>query len=126
MLTVVLVVSSLNNPTAMKKIFVTSHDKDWLFLVNKSLEQAGYEVHFVEQGATPQKESPDVYIIDTMSKEEISNCKYLNFGSSHTTVPVVIASADHSIKRSALNSGANNFLKKPFSTVNLISVIEKL
>ena len=110
----------------MKKVFVTSHDKDWLFLINKSLEQAGYEVHFLEEGAAAQKESPDVYIIDTMSTEEIQNCKYLNFQSAHTTVPVVITSADYTMKRKAMNSGANNFLRKPFSTNNLISVIEKL
>jgi DNA-binding response OmpR family regulator len=110
----------------MKKVFVASEDKDWLFLINKSLEQAGYEVHFVDESESLQKESPDVYIIDTMSSDVISNCKYLNFQSSHSTVPVVITSADHSIKKKALNSGANNFLKKPFATNNLISVIEKL
>ena len=110
----------------MKKVFVTSHDKDWLFLINKSLEQAGYEVHFVEEGESPRKESPDVYLIDTMSSEEISNCKYLNFQSTHTPVPVVIASADYTIKKKAMNSGANNFLKKPFATNSLISLIEKL
>lgn len=110
----------------MKKVFVESQDKDWLFLINRSLEQAGFEVHFVDEGESLQKESPDVYIIDTMSADEISNCKYLNFQSSEPAVPVVIASADYSIKKKALNSGANNFLKKPFPTNNLISLIEKL
>jgi DNA-binding NtrC family response regulator len=110
----------------MKKIFVTSQDKDWLFLINRSLEQAGYEVHFVEQCESLQKESPDVYIIDTMSTEEITSCKYLNFQSAQSTIPVVITSADYTIKKKALSSGANNFLKKPFATNNLISLIEKL
>ena len=110
----------------MKKVFVESQDKDWRFLINKSLKQAGYEVHFVDENESMQKESPDVYIIDTMSAEEISNCKYLNFHSTESTVPVVIASADYSMKKKALNSGANNFLKKPFPTHNLISLIEKL
>lgn len=110
----------------MKKIFVESQDKDWLFLINRSLEQAGYEVHFVDENETQQKESPDVYIIDTMSGDEISNCKYLNFESSQSSIPVVITSADYSIRKKALNSGANNFLKKPFATNNLISLIEKL
>jgi DNA-binding NtrC family response regulator len=110
----------------MKKVFVTSQDKDWLFLINKSLEQAGYEVHFVDESESVQKESPDVYIIDTMSTDEISNCKYLNFEGHASTIPVVITSADHSIRKKAMNCGANNFLKKPFATTNLISLIKKL
>lgn len=110
----------------MKKVFVESQDKDWLFLVNKSLEQAGYEVYFVDENESAQKESPDVYIIDTMSADEISNCKYLNFQSAEPTIPVLITSADYTIKKKAMNSGANNFLKKPFATTNLISIIEKM
>lgn len=106
----------------MKRVFVTSHDQDWLFLIDKSLKQAGYEVHFVEQGESDRKESPDVYIIDTMSNEEISNCKYLNF---HLT-QVVITSADYSIKKKAMDCGVNKFLRKPFATHNLISLIEKM
>jgi DNA-binding response OmpR family regulator len=110
----------------MKKVFVTSHDKDWLFLVNKSLAQAGYEVHFVDNDHCEDQGSPDVYIIDTMSSEEISNCHYLNYNATHASVPVLITSADYSIKKKALNSGANQFLKKPFATTNLISLIEKM
>ncbi len=110
----------------MKKIFVSSHDQDWLFLINKSLGQAGYEVHFVNEEDCEHKENPDVYIIDTMSSDEISNCPYLNFQSYHASVPVLITSADYSIRKKALNSGANEFLKKPFATDNLISLIEKL
>lgn len=106
----------------MKKVFVTSPDQDWLFLIDRSLKQAGYEVHFVEQGESDQKESPDVYIIDTMSNDEISNCKYLNFQSTQ----VVITSADYSIRKKAMDSGADKFLKKPFATTNLISLIEKM
>ncbi|HEY0740917.1 MAG TPA: response regulator [Chryseosolibacter sp.] len=105
----------------MKKVFVTSHDQDWLFLIDRSLKQAGYEVHFVEQGEADKKETPDVYIIDTMSNEEISNCKYLNFHSTQ----VVITSADYTIRKKAMDSGADKFLKKPFTANTLISAIEK-
>lgn len=105
----------------MKKVFVTSHDQDWLFLIDRSLRQAGYEVHFVDQAASDQKESPDVYIIDTMSNEDVSNCRYLNFDSTQ----VVIASADYTIRKKAMDSGADKFLKKPFTANSLISLIEK-
>jgi DNA-binding response OmpR family regulator len=107
----------------MKKIFVRSHDQDWLFLINKSLEQAGYEVHFVEEGKELQEETADLFIIDTMSVDEISQCQ---FHSPSTSAPVFVTSGDYTIKQKALNSGAEQFLKKPFHTNNLISLIEKL
>jgi two-component system, sensor histidine kinase and response regulator len=108
----------------MKKISVKSNDQDWLFLMNKSLEQAGYEVHFIEEGESREQNSPDLLIIDTMSGDELSH--YLKFDAHATQVPVFITSGDHTMKRKALNSGADHFLKKPFQTNNLISLIEKL
>lgn len=110
----------------MKKIFITSQDQDWLFLINKSLEQAGFEVHFVEEAEVLEKESPDLLIIDTQSTDDLSKWN-LNFDSeSSSSVPVFVTSGDYTIKKKALNSGANEFLKKPFHTDNLISLIKKL
>jgi DNA-binding response OmpR family regulator len=117
----------MTNPRQlMKKIFVTSHDQDWLFLINKSLEQAGFEVHFVEQGKILEKESPDLLIIDTQSTDDLLKWN-LNFDSDTSSpIPVVVTSGDYTIKKKVLNSGANEFLKKPFHTTNLISLIKKL
>jgi DNA-binding response OmpR family regulator len=110
----------------MKKIFLRSHDQDWLFLINKSLEQAGYEVHFIEEGTALEKTSADLYILDTMSTEDLSTCHDLKYHPDATPVPVFITSGDYSIKNKALNSGADAFLKKPFHTQNLLSLIAKL
>src|SRR5687767_6385196 len=110
----------------MKKIFVRSHDQDWLFLINKSLEQAGYEVHFIEEGEKVQKEAADLYIIDTMSVEEISQCQELKFHTASTATPVFVTSGDYTMRQQALKSGADHFLKKPFRTNSLISLIKKL
>jgi DNA-binding response OmpR family regulator len=110
----------------MKKIFVTSHDEDWLFLINRSLEQAGFEVHFVEEARVLENESPDLLIIDTQSTDDLYKWN-LNFDSgSSQTIPVFVTSGDYTIKKKVLNSGANEFLKKPFHTHNLISLIKKL
>jgi DNA-binding response OmpR family regulator len=109
----------------MKKIFLRSHDQDWLFLINKSLEQAGYEVHFVEEGEEIKEQSADLFIIDTMSVEEITECQELKFQYHSTYAPVFVTSGDYTIKQKALNSGAEQFLKKPFQTDNLITLIEK-
>ncbi|HEY0655140.1 MAG TPA: hypothetical protein VGD65_18525 [Chryseosolibacter sp.] len=110
----------------MKRIFINSHDQDWLFLINRSLEQAGFEVHFVEQAESLQNESPDLLILDTKSSDDLQKWNRTFDSESLSSVPVFVASGDYTIKKRALSSGANEFLKKPFQTTNLISLINKL
>jgi DNA-binding response OmpR family regulator len=110
----------------MKKILVSSHDQDWLFLINRSLEQAGFEVHFVEEAEVPENDSADLLIIDTNSSEDLSKWNLTFDSETSSSLPVFVASGDYTIKKKVLNAGANEFLKKPFQTDNLISLIKKL
>lgn len=110
----------------MKKIFVNSEDQDWLFLINKSLEQAGFEVHFVEKAESLEKESADLLIIDTKTPEDLQKWNLSVEAEAASAFPIFVTSGDYTIKKKALNSGANEFLKKPFQTNSLISLINKL
>lgn len=110
----------------MKKIFVNSHDQDWLFLINKSLEQAGFEVHFVAEADALENQSADLLILDTQSSDDLQKWNLTLEADSSLSLPVFVASGDYTIKKKALSSGANEFLKKPFHTNNLISLINKL
>jgi len=73
-------------------------------------------------------ELPDLLLLDIwMSGEDGRDiCKKLKHTDATKNIPVIMISASRDIKESALESGADDFLAKPFEMNELLEKIEKL
>jgi adenylate cyclase len=119
---------------ASSLILVVDDLEDMRTLISKSLTEYNYRVATVDsaQKALEFMESlkPDVIITDLMMQgmdgyEFISELKK---DSEFSTIPTIILSAKASSEEvlKGLEIGANSFLSKPFSIVELTSTIENL
>jgi len=70
--------------------------------------------------------TPDLFLIDKQlpGVDGLTICKHLKDGNS-STIPVIMMSAYPDVKQLALESGANDFIEKPFHIENLLSVVKK-
>jgi len=99
--------------------------------VEMLLEFEGYQVTSTVDGSTVldmKDELPDLLLLDIwMSGEDGRDiCKKLKHTDATKNIPVIMISASRDIKESALESGADDFLAKPFEMNELLEKIEKL
>lgn len=112
-------------------ILVAESDPQVLRLLTRSLHSEGYEVspvtveqHFFE---TLETKEPDLVLLGTISSEsdEFELCRCVRDSS---LVPIIVLS-DHKQghdKASALNSGADDYLIKPVSVVELLAQVRAI
>jgi DNA-binding response OmpR family regulator len=113
-----------------KKILIADDDPAILESLQMILEMEGYEVHatpFGERVEKMSKEHPDLMFLDIwMSGVDGRNiCKKIKSGRSTKEIPVIMISATHDVKKSAYDSGADDFIAKPFQLKELLSKVEK-
>lgn len=114
-----------------KKIMIADDDPGIVDAVEMLLEFEGYEVTSTVDGSTVldmKEELPDLLLLDIwMSGEDGRDiCKKLRHTDATKNIPVIMISASRDIKESALASGADDFLAKPFEMNELLEKIEKL
>lgn len=116
----------------MKKILVVDDDEGILEAFKMLLESEDYEVHTSTNGDVvfnfKEKENlPDLIILDVLlsGKDGREICKYLKNNSQTKSIPVIMVSAHPNIDESVKNSGANDYLAKPFDIEDLLSRVEK-
>ena len=99
-------------------------------LLSAMVEYGGY--HTVVTDASQllcmkEKELPDLILLDVwmngVDGREV--CRQLKQQESTRHIPIIIISASRGINRSALQSGADDFLEKPFEMVTLMEKIEQ-
>ena len=95
------------------------------------LEFEGYEVLSTVDGnrVLDMKENlPDLLLLDIwMSGEDGRDiCKKLKQEPLTKNIPIIMVSASHDIKESAIEAGADDFLAKPFEMNDLLKKIEDL
>ena len=75
-----------------------------------------------------QGELPDILLLDIWMSgiDGRDICKQLKATAHTNKLPILLISASKDIERSAIESGANDFLAKPFELEDLLSKIRLL
>ncbi len=114
----------------MKKITFADDDPGILDAVGMLLEMEGYQVRAISNGQhlLPSEEEslPDIFILDIWMSgfDGRELCKTLKKNELTKSIPVILISAGNDLKQSASESGADDFLAKPFEIDHLLQKIQ--
>ena len=111
-----------------KKILIADDDPGILDAIEMMLEFEGYQVSSTSDGSTIldlKDNYPDLLLLDVwMSGQDGRDiCKELKRRKSTKNIPVILVSASTDLKKSARESGADDFLEKPFNMTDLLNKI---
>ncbi len=115
-----------------KTIFIVEDDDDIARLVSHNLEFAGFLARRFSR-ATPvvfeaEKRPPALFLLDLMlpDVDGFELCRNIRQNTVLRKIPIIILSARTTTmeRKRALESGANDYVTKPFSPQDLISRIE--
>lgn len=114
----------------MKKVLVADDDPAIVEAIKLILELADYQVETTVDGKVIDKmkdNKPDLLLLDIwMSGVDGRDiCKKIKATDDIKGVPVIMISASRDIEKSAKNSGADDFLAKPFEMEDLLSKVAK-
>ncbi len=114
-----------------KKIFIADDDEGIVDATTMILEIMGYEVGYTYNGSqVPDalKNKPDLLMLDIwMSGVDGRDiCRQVKADPKTKDIPVLMISASRDIRDSALASGANDFLEKPFDMDVLMEKVKNL
>jgi DNA-binding response OmpR family regulator len=114
-----------------KKIMIADDDPGIVDAVEIMLGFEGYDVISTMNGATVldmDNEYPDLLLLDIwMSGHDGRDiCKILKQKETTKQIPVIMISASPELKKSATESGADDFLEKPFDIDVLLEKIDRL
>lgn len=115
-----------------KKIVIVDDDISLLEAVELVFQMEGYTVYTCTNGSKAHEiittVKPDIIILDVLLSGEdgrdVARC--LKKSTDIGTIPIVMFSANPNIRDSAIASGANEFISKPFDIQELLSVTERL
>lgn len=115
-----------------KKILVVEDDKDLISLIKFNLKSEGFNVLLSPNGEdglfTAKEEKPDLILLDWMLPilSGIEVLQRLKNNKDTKSIPVIFITAkgEESDKIRGLNSGADDYIVKPFSTKELIARIK--
>ncbi len=117
-----------------RKILVVEDDEDQLEIIRLILEKAGFAVGTAANGTDAliktRSISPDLIILDLMlpGLNGFDICETLRKDPATASVPIVILTGLCSQfgRLAGFESGANEFLTKPFKMEELVSKVDKL
>ena len=119
----------------MKRILIVEDQADIRKLIRMTLEFESYEIHEAGDGAFGLRMSgavrPDVVLLDVMMPGEMDGlqvCQAIKSNPALASVKVVLLTArGQAVDREAgKQAGADEYLVKPFSPLQLIDTIERL
>lgn len=114
-----------------KKILIAEDDKAIVEVVKIILENEGYEVLFADQGEAVHKAvieyKPDMILLDIWLFGEDGGeiAKEIKSKSHSKSIPLVMMSANNETEKITKETGANDFLLKPFNIDDLIGIVRK-
>jgi two-component system alkaline phosphatase synthesis response regulator PhoP len=119
--------------TILMKVLVIDDEPDVLMLCRVNLELAGHEVVEASNGEDGLElvlaERPDAVVLDLMlpKLDGISVLENLARNEGTRDVPVILLTAktQREDRRAAWRAGCTEYLTKPFSPVDLVSVAER-
>lgn len=119
----------------MKRVLIVEDQADIRKLIRLTLEFEDYDIHEAADGSrglhTARAAQPDIVLLDVMMPGELDGlqvCQHLKADPATRGVKVVLLTArGQSRDREAGRlAGADEFLVKPFSPLQLIETIERL
>lgn len=128
------VFAHVNQVPMRKKILVVEDDPDQLEVVRFTLKNAGFAVGTATNGIDALKKaqtvSPDLIIMDVMMPEldGFAVCETLRGNPATASIPVLMLTGlcSHISRLVAYESGATDYVIKPFDAEQLVSKVEKL
>lgn len=123
---------SLTNANWTKKILIVEDERHLCMTLGDSLTHAGYMLDFAHDGKTGLdkvgKTRYDLVILDVMLPMESGLDVCLRMRKSGLTTPVLLLTARGQAleKVAGFKAGADDYVTKPFDTVELIARIEAL
>lgn len=113
-----------------KKILIADDDPAILEALTLMLEDAGYETDTTVDGQTIKEATdqlPDLILLDIwMSGTDGRDiCKHLKRRPQTKHIPIIMVSANKDAEHIAKESGADDFIAKPFEMDDLLALIEK-
>ena len=116
-----------------KKIVIVDDDVAILDSLGTMLDFEGFEVNTFERGSeifglVEQSYEPNIILLDMWLSGEDGRdiCKKLKENERTKNIPVVIMSASRGLEHTALESGANAFIAKPFEIDDIINAVQQL
>lgn len=115
----------------VKTIMIADDDPGIVDAIEMMLTYEGYAVKTTSNGATfseVKKNNPDLVLLDIWMAGEDGReiCRKIKATKQTKAIPVIIISASKDIERSAIESGADGFLEKPFEMNELLDKIKTL
>ncbi len=116
----------------MKRILVVDDLPENVFMLQDRLENEGYEVVTAYDGKTgiakASCDMPDLILLDVMMPEMtgIEVCRILKENPATTDIPIIMVTAKSSAEdvKEGLDSGAFDYIKKPFEKVEMLSRVK--
>ena len=117
---------------AGKKVLVVDDDVKTVELVKLYLNRDGYKVLVAYDGnealRLAHENHPDIIVLDLMlpGMDGLSICRNLRKETNHTPILILTAKGELSDKVEGLNSGADDYLVKPFAFAELLARVKAL
>lgn len=114
-----------------RQILVVEDDADTAEMVRTLLETVGYSANAVDSGITALEHialsPPDLVLLD-LNLPDLDGLEVLKRVRHRSSMPIIVISGyrEESDKVTALETGADDFLSKPFSTEELVARIQAL
>jgi DNA-binding response OmpR family regulator len=114
-----------------KKVLVAEDDKAIIDVLRIILENEGYEVFTADQGvtihSTIKEHNPDMVLLDIWLYGEDGGEIARSIKTKHETkdIPVILMSANNETEKITKESGADDFLLKPFNIDELLGIVRK-
>lgn len=109
-------------------ILAVDDEPDILRLLNRILESAGYDVALAANGTLAlellEKHKPDLILLD-IRMPELDGFQVLGLIRQRSAVPVIMLTGNRDVTavRDTLDLGADDYIRKPFSTPELLARI---
>lgn len=108
-----------------QRIVLVEDDLDIRSILDQLLSDAGYSVTALHEGREILElhfPAPSLFILDINlpNIDGIAICKFLKLQAHLKSVPVLVLSANRSLKSKALIAGAQTFIEKPFKIERLL------
>jgi DNA-binding response OmpR family regulator len=115
----------------MSKVLIAEDEASVRALIRTTLDSGGFEIFEVEDGGsaieTARRERPELIFLDWSmpGKSGIEVCRELRAGdnSEQTRIVMLTARRSDEDRRAAIEAGANDYITKPFSPLQLLDKV---